>query len=327
MAPRPNWKGYLKLSLVSCPVALYPATSSTERVSFRQVNRQTGHRLRQQLIDEVTREPVEAAEKGRGYEIGKGQFLMVEDEELDAIEIESSHTIDIDRFVPASQIDKRYFDVPYYIVPNDTVGQDAFAVIRDAMKGKGMVALGRVVMSKRERVIALEPEGKGLLGMTLRYAYEVRDSATYFDDIPDLKVPTEMLKLAEHILDTKAGDFDPSQFEDHYENALVDLLKRKQAGVAPAAPKAAPAASNVVNLMDALKRSLAQHTAAPRPAPTPKTKVPSKKTAARKQEEARRAPQFKLPIPGGKKQGAETKPAAKRQPKPEPKTASRKRAG
>src|SRR5438552_11834532 len=207
MAPRAYWKGYLKLSLVSCPIALNPATSSSERVSFRQINRKTRHRLRQQMVDDETREPVDAADKGKGYEVAKNEFLLIEDEEIEALEIESNHTIEIDSFVPAAQIDKRYYDSPYYIVPNDKVGQEAFAVIRDAMKGKGMVGLGRVVMGKRERVIALEPHGKGLIGTTLHYRYAVRNAAEYFDEIPDIKVPKEMLELAEHILETKEGDF------------------------------------------------------------------------------------------------------------------------
>lgn len=300
MAPRPNWKGYLKLSLVSCSVALYPATSSGERVSFRQINKATGNRLRQKLVDEVTGETVEAENKGRGFEVAKGQYLLMEDDELDAIEIESNHTIEIDRFVPAAQIDKRYFDIPYYIAPNDSVGQEAFAVIREAMRGKDMVALGRVVMAKRERVIALEAEGKGLLGMTLRYAYEVRDAAGYFDEIADVKVAGDMLKLAEHILESKSGDFDPSQFEDRYETAVVELLKSKQAGVTPKAAPAPPSRGNVVNLMDALKRSLAVEKGASPAAAAPKAKKVSKRAAA-KEEELRRAPQFKLPIAGGKK--------------------------
>jgi DNA end-binding protein Ku len=256
MPPRPNWKGYLKLSLVSCPIALYPATSGSERTSFRQVNKQTGNRLKQQLIDSVTGEPVGPEDKGRGYEIGKNQFLMVEDEEIEAIEIESTRTIEIDKFMPREQIDDRYIDAPYYIAPTDSVGQEAFAVIREAMRGKGMVALGRVVLAKREYVIALEPFEKGLKATTLRYPYEVRDAAPYFEDIPDLKIPGEMLKLAEHILDSKAADFDPSTFEDRYETALTEMLRKKQAGLP--VPKEAPPAqpANVVNLMDALKRSL-----------------------------------------------------------------------
>ena len=266
MAPRAYWKGYLKLSLVSCPIALNPAASSSERVSFRQINKKTGNRLRQQLVDDETREPVDAGDKGKGYEVAKNEFILIEDEELEALEIESNHTIEIDSFVPAAQIDKRFYDNPYYIVPNDTVGQEAFAVIRDAMKGKGMVALGRVVMSKRERVIALEPHDKGLLGTTLRYPYEVRRAEEFFEEIPDIKVPGEMLKLAEHILETKAGDFDPSQFKDHYEEALVELLRKKQAHIPVKKGREEIAAPrNVINLMDALRRSVQAGTQAPIP--------------------------------------------------------------
>ena len=259
---RPYWKGYLKLSLVSCPIALYTGTSATERVSFRQINKKTGNRLRQQLVDEVTREPVESPDKGRGYEYAKNAYVPVDDDELDAIAIESNHTIEIDSFVPREQIDERYLDSPYYIAPNDQAGQDAFAVIREAMHGKGMVALGRVVLSKRERVIMLEPWEKGLIGTTLRYPYEVRDAKEYFGDLPDVKVEPDMLKLAEHILQSKTADFDPSQFLDHYEEAVAEMLKKKQAGLAVSREHATPRTHNVVNLMDALRRSIAQDQAA-----------------------------------------------------------------
>src|ERR1700689_3524088 len=201
--PRPYWKGYIKLALVSCPIALYTAASSGERVAFRQINKKTGNRLRQQLVDEVTREPVEAHDKGRGYEYSKNAYIPVDDDELDAIAIESNHAIEIDSFVPRKQIDERYLDSPYYIMPNDQAGQEAFAVIREAMRGKGMVALGRVVLAKRERVIMLQPWDKGLMGTTLRYPYELRDTKEYFDDLPSVKVAPDMLKLAQHILETK----------------------------------------------------------------------------------------------------------------------------
>jgi DNA end-binding protein Ku len=260
MAPRANWKGYLKLSLVSCPIALYPASSAAERVSFRQINKKTGNRLKQQLVDAETLEPIETEDKGRGYEVGKNEFIQVEDEELEAIQIESTHTIEIDRFVPNVQIDKRYFDSPYYITPTNAVGQEAFAVIRDAMRGKGMVALGRVVLAKRERMVAIEPYEKGLLATTLRYPYEVRDASAYFEDIADIKVPGEMLKLADHILDSKTGDFDPSQFTDHYEADLLELLRQKQASIQPKATPAAPPEHRVINLMDALRRSIESET-------------------------------------------------------------------
>src|SRR5438067_10687056 len=194
--------------------------STSERIAFRQINKATANRLRQQLIDEETREPVDPEHKGRGYEVAKGQYLIVEDEELDAIEIASTHVIEIDSFVPRSQIDQRFFDTPYYVTPNEPVGQEAFAVIRDAMRGKAMVALGRLVLSKRERVVALEPYGKGLLGTTLRYPYEVRNATDYFCDLPDLTIAPDMLTLAQHILASKVAEFDPATFRDRYEEAL-----------------------------------------------------------------------------------------------------------
>src|SRR6188474_1818163 len=198
MAPRPYWKGYLKLSLVSCPIAMTPATSSSEKVSFRQVNKETGNRIRYKKVDAETGDEVEAENIGKGYEVAKNEYLIMDDEELEAVQLESTHTIEIDQFVPSTQIDKRFYDQPYYIVPNDDVGIEAFAVIREAMVGKGMAALGRVVMSKRERVIAIEPHGKGLIGTTLHYASEVRKADDYFDDIPDVQIAPDMLRLAQH---------------------------------------------------------------------------------------------------------------------------------
>jgi DNA end-binding protein Ku len=262
VSPRPYWKGYLKLSLVSCPIAVHAACSSSERVSFRQINRRTGNRLRQQLIDEETREAVEGSEKARGYEIGKGQFLLVEDEELEAIEIESTHTIDIDSFVPRSEIDQRFFDTPYYISANEPVGHEAFAVIREAMRSKALVALGRIVLSKRERVMALEPYDKGLIGTTLRYPYEVRDAKNYFEDIPDLTPASELLRLAEQILNSKLAAFDPSAFRDRYEEALIAHLKAKQAGMPPQPKPSWAVPRRVINLMDALRRSIASNSKA-----------------------------------------------------------------
>ena len=265
---RPYWKGYLKLALVSCPIALHAACSTAERIAFRQINKATGNRLRQQLIDEETGAPVAAQDRGRGYEVDRGQYLIVDDAELEAIEIESTHTIEIDSFVPRAQIDQRFFDTPYYITPSEPVGQEAFAVIREAMRGKGMVALGRLVLSKRERVIALEAYGKGLLGTTLRYPYEVRTAEDYFCDLPDLTLAPDMLTLAEHILDRKAGEFDPATFRDRYEEALLAHLKAKQAGAVPERKPTFAAPRRVINLMEALRRSVAEDKklAAPRKA-------------------------------------------------------------
>jgi DNA end-binding protein Ku len=236
---------------------MYPASSSSERVSFRQINKQTGHRLKQQLVDSETGDVVESDDKARGYEIGKNEFIEVSDEELESIRIESTHTIDIEKFVARAEIDERYLDSPYYVIPQDKVGQEAFAVIRKAMQRKKMVGLGRVVISRRERIVMLEPRDKGLIATTLRYAYEIRKESEYFDDIPAVKLPDEMTKLAEHILDTKAGHFDPAEFEDRYESAVVEMLRKKQAGIPQKREPDQPAAKNVINLMDALKRSLA----------------------------------------------------------------------
>lgn len=256
MAPRPNWKGYLKLSLVSCPVALYPATSASDRVSFNQINKNTGNRVRYKKVDGETGDEVDSSDIVKGYQVDKNVYVTVEDEELEALEIESTHTIEIDSFVPADSIDQRFYDNPYYIVPNDKVGQDAFAVIRDAMKTRNVVGVGRVVIAKRERPIVLAPLGKGLRAMTLRYPYEVRDEAEYFAEIPDVKVSGEMLKLAEHIVETKSTEFNPAEFVDHYEQAVVELLKKKQAGVkiTKQAPRAA--ARQGGDVIDLLKRSL-----------------------------------------------------------------------
>ena len=260
MAPRAYWKGYLKLSLVSCPIALYPASSSSERVSFNRINKKTGHRLKQQLVDAETGEPVEREDVGRGYEYAKGQYLQVEDEEIEKVRIDSTHTVNIDTFVPKAEIDNRYLDSPYYIAPTDQVGQEAFAVIRDAIHEKKMVALGRIVISRREHVVMLEAFDKGLLATTLRYPYEVREAGAYFEDIADMKLPADMKELAAHIVDSKSSHFDPNTFTDHYETALVELLRAKQAGRAVEAPSEEAPPQRVINLMDALRASISAET-------------------------------------------------------------------
>jgi DNA end-binding protein Ku len=283
MAPRAYWKGYLKLSLVSCPIALYPASSTSERVSFNRINKKTGNRLKQQLVDSETSEPVEREDVGRGYEIGKNQYLQVEDEEIEKIQIESTHTVDITSFVPRAEIDDRYLDSAYYIAPTDQVGQEAFAVIRDTIRDKKMVALGRIVLTRREHVIMLEAFDKGLLAVTLKYLYEVRDHAAYFEDVPDLKLPAEMKDLASHIVDSKATHFDPSTFEDHYETALVDMLRAKQAGTMIEPKKAEAAPQRVINLMDALRASIGAETKKKPAAVSTKARAP----AAAKRKTAR----------------------------------------
>jgi Ku protein len=277
MPPRAYWKGYLKLSLVSCPIALYPATTSVEKIRFHMINTETGNRLKQQMIDSETGDVVEGDQKGRGYELSKGKSVAIDKDELDAIQVESTHTIDIDSFVPAAEIDKRYLDNPYYLTPNGKEGADAFAVIRDAMKDKDRVALARIVLSNREHIIALEPLGKGLLGTTLRYPYELRDEDDYFDNIKSPRISKDMIELASHILDSKASHFDPSKFKDEYENALKAMVKRKAAGKPMKAPERAEKRDNVVSLMDALRGSL-------------KGKAPAKRrTRARSSRPAKKA--------------------------------------
>jgi DNA end-binding protein Ku len=224
VAPRAYWKGYLKLSLVSCPIALYPATSEREKISFHQLNKNTGNRIKYRKVDADTGDEVESSDIIKGYEVGKGDYLELDPEELEAVAIESKRTIEIDEFVPKDEIDELYLNNPYYIVPDGEVGQQAFAVIREAINKEGMVAIGKVVFTSREHVIALEPRGKGLMGITLRYPYEVRNEKDYFDDIPDEKVPKDM--LATHIVDTKKAHFEPQKFEDQYEDALKELLKK-----------------------------------------------------------------------------------------------------
>ena len=200
MAPRPNWKGYLKLSLVSCPVALFPATTTSERVSFRTLNRATGNRLRRQMVDEQTGEAVESEDQIKGYEVAKGEFIQVEDDEIKSVQVESNHTIDIEQFVRRTEVDELYLDTPYYLTPTDRVGEEAFAVIRDAMRTEKMVGLARVVLFRRERIVMLEPRAKGITVTSLHYANEVHQAASYFDEIPDLELPKQMLELASHII-------------------------------------------------------------------------------------------------------------------------------
>ena len=256
MAPRSNWKGYIKLSLVSAAVAIYPATSSSEKVRFNTLNRETGNRLKRQMVDSVSGDVVESDEQVKGFAVGKDEYVTVEDDELANIAIESSKIIDIESFVPKVSIDDRYRDTPYYIAPEDKVGQEAFAVIRDAMKKKKMVGIARIVMARRERIMMLEPFGKGLMGTTLHYPYEIRGEESAFEDIPDMQLPAQMVGLAEEIIDRMTAEFRPEKFEDRYENAMIELIRSKQAGQPVKQAKAAAKPSNVVNLMDALKRSI-----------------------------------------------------------------------
>src|SRR6266849_4209285 len=274
MAPRANWKGFLRLSLVTCPVALYPATSDTEKVSFNQINRKTGHRIKYAKIDADTGEEVANEDIMKGYKIDTDTYIEVSKDELDDIALESTRTIEIDEFVPRSDIDSRYLIRPYYLVPDGKVGHDAFAVIRET--------IGSMVLTNREHIIALEPLDSGLMGTLLRYPYEVRSEKEYFDDIQDVKVTKDMLDLAKHIVEKKSGSFEPDRFEDRYESALIDLINQKRNGIRTAAKSAPKTAGNVINLMDALKRSLASEKQSAPPA-TAKGKKPRKAASGQRE--------------------------------------------
>ncbi|WGD55290.1 Ku protein [Bradyrhizobium sp. CB1650] len=307
MAPRANWKGFLRLSLVTCPVALYPATSDSEKISFNQLNRQTGHRIKYLKVDADTGDEVPNEDIVKGYELDKGQYIEVSKEELEEIALESTRTIEIDEFVDKSDIDPRYLIRPYYLRPDGKVGHDAFAVIRETIREMDKVAIGRVVLTNREHIIALEPIDKGLVGTLLRYPYEVRSEQEYFDEIQDVKVTKDMLDLARHIVNQKAGRFDPEKFEDHYETALIDLINQKRAGK-PITPKERPVSTNVVDLMEALRRSVRGEAA--------ETKTP-KKPAKKGRKAAAGQKEMLLPIAGKKpaKEAAAKKSAARPQRK------------
>ena len=298
MAPRANWKGFLRLSLVSCPVALFPATSDSEKISFNQINRNTGHRIKYLKVDADTGEEVAADDIMKGFKVDTDTYVEVSKDELDNIALDSTRTIEIDEFVPKADIDPRYAIRPYYLVPDGKIGHDAYAVIRETIRDMGKVAIGRLVLTNREHIIALEPLKNGLMGTLLRYPYEVRDEAEYFDDIQDVKVTKDMLDLARHIVEQKAAEFEPGKFEDRYESALVDLVNQKRSGVALKPHGKARPGTNVVDLMTALQQSLRGGGAAPKP----KAKKPPKRAIGQKE--------MLLPITG-KKESAPAKKAAR----------------
>ena len=295
MAPRANWKGFLRLSLVTCPVALYPATSESEKVSFNQINRKTGHRIKYAKVDAETGDEVSSDDIVKGYKVDTDTYIEVTKDELDELALDSTHTIEIDEFVPRSDIDSRYLIRPYYLVPDGKVGHDAFAVIRETISSMNKVAIGRIVLTNREHIIALEPLDKGLMGTLLRYPYEVRNEQEYFDDIQDVKITKDMLDLARHIVEKKSAAFKPENFEDHYEAALIDLINKKRSGVKIAAKATPKSSGNVISLMDALKRSLSNE-GQPPAASAPDSKSRAKKP--KKRMEGQR--EMLLPISGKK---------------------------
>lgn len=291
MAYRPTWQGHLRLSLVTCPVALYTATDSGGEVHFNLINPKTNNRIKMITTDPDTG-PIERSELVKGYEVSKGEYILLSQDEINTVKLESTKTIDIERFVPAEEIDRVYWDNPYYLAPDGKLAQEAFAVIREAMAKSGQIALGRVVMSTRERLLALEPRGKGILAYTLRTDAEVRKESEIFDAISDKAPDKAMIAIAEKIIEQQEGPFDPSQFVDRYEEALKDLIKAKQKGH-KVEKVAEPEDTNVVDLMAALRASLGGK--APASAkPEAKTKPRAKSaTSAKTKGAAKAAPAHK----------------------------------
>jgi len=283
LSARPVWQGHLRLSLVSCPVALYKATSKANDISFHLLNRETNNRIRMIPTDPETG-PVNRSDLVRGYEIEKNRYIIIEDEELDAVKLETTHTLDIERFVDADSIDRLFWDVPYVLLPTDDIATQAYAVIREAMADTRTVALGRVVMHTRERLMAIEPREHGLVASTLRMRDEVVNMAKALEAIPNVKPDKQMVDIAEQIIAQQQGPFDPDEFRDRYEEALRDLIKRKEHGEKPVAvaPPAEP--SNVIDLMAALKKSLGAKTPAPKAAAkaAPKHAAAHAKTAKKR---------------------------------------------
>ncbi len=287
MATRPTWQGHLRLSLVTCPVALYTATARSGEVHFNMLHKGTNNRIRMIPTDPETG-PVDRDNIVKGYEIDKDRYVVVTDEEIDAVRLESTRTIDIDRFVAADEIDRLYWDEPYFLVPDGKMAVEAYAVIRDAMRETERIALGRVVMHTRERLLAIEPRDEGMLAYTLRSHDEVRDPKAAFGDIPAAKPDASMVEIAVKIIEQQEGPFDPSKFVDRYEEALRDLIKRKEAGkrlVKAEEPKSA----EVIDLMAALKKSLAEKGGGERSTAKPSRASPAKRASHSRARARKRA--------------------------------------
>jgi DNA end-binding protein Ku len=283
MAARPTWQGHLKLSLVTCPVALFTATSSSSDVRFNLINPETNNRIRMVPTDPDTG-PVERSDLVRGYEVSKDEYVLFDDADFDQVKLESTRTIAIDKFVDEADIDRLYWDDPFFVVPEKGAGVEAFAVIRDAMKKQGKVALGQLVLRGKERQLALEVRGKGLIAYTLRAHDEVRDADDYFDDIPSVKADADMVEIAARIIAQKQADFDPADFHDRYDDALREMIKAKAKGGKGLVDVPEPDDTNVIDLMAALKNSLKGGSAPAKKAPA--KKAPAKKAAARKKTAA-----------------------------------------
>ncbi|TIL90250.1 MAG: Ku protein [Mesorhizobium sp.] len=259
MAPRPFWKGYLKLSLVTCPVAMTPATTESEKVRFHTLNRKSGHRVVSQYVDAVSGKPVPDDDEVKGYQRGEDEYVLLEDDEIDAVALESTRTIDIDMFVDADSIGWIWYDKPHYLTPDDPVGEEAFSVIRDAMQSIGTVGISRLVMYRRERAVMLEPRGKGIVLWTLRYGEEVRDPEDYFGKIDDVKPDPKLMDMVSTLIDERTRQWDPAMTGDPVQARLLEIIaskKKGKKGPAKAKAKAEQPASNVINIMDALRNSI-----------------------------------------------------------------------
>lgn len=255
MAARPTWQGHLRLSLVSCPVALYTATSRTSDVSFNMLHKETHNRIRM-IPTDPEKGPVERSEIVKGYQYEKDRYIVLSQDEIDSVRLESTRIIDIDKFVDADEIDRLYWNDPYFLKPDGKVAIEAFTVIREAMEQAGKIALGRIVMHQRERILAMEPRDNGLLAYTLRTYDEVRKPSEFFDDIPDRKPDAKMIDIATRIIEQLEGDFDPTGFKDHYEEALRALIKEKEKSHGRKVTTEEPQEAEVIDLMEALRRSL-----------------------------------------------------------------------
>lgn len=259
MAPRPFWKGYLKLSLVTCPVAMTPATTDKEKVRFHTLNAQTGNRVLSQYVDAVSEKPVDEDDEVKGYQRGEDDYVMLEDEEIEAVALESTRTIDIESFVPRDSIEWVWYDKPHYLTPDDPVGEEAFSVIRDAMASTDTVGISRLVMYRRERAVMLEARGKGIVLWTLRYGDEVRDERDYFDEIEKTKPDPKLMTLVKKLIDERTTAWDPEMVNDPVQDRLLDIIAAKKKGkkrTAKAEPVVEEEPSNVINIMDALRKSI-----------------------------------------------------------------------
>jgi DNA end-binding protein Ku len=275
LPPRANWKGSLKIAELACPVALYSATSTSDRIAFHTINRATGHRLRRTFVDSETGAPVDSSDQVKGYEVDKNDYVVLEPEEIEQARPHSDKTLTIEAFLDWGEIDSVFFDKPYYLAPSQSDASELFALMREGLRRNKVAAIAKATLFRRARTVLISAYGDGLLAITLHFDYEARSAAQAFEDVPDVKIQGEMLKLAKHIIDTKRGIFDPSKFEDRYERALAEFVKAKLEGKAVAPPRKARE-GKVVNLLEALRESAALSDKAGKPAARKRT------TAARK---------------------------------------------